>query len=136
LLFFISGVFGALLDNAAVYMSFAASTAARYNVTIDQTAIDENGSSVGFLYVFFREHPIDAISTIRALSAGSVLMGGCTLIGNAPNIVIAFMATRYAYRTRNGHVRSYIEQIGFVRQMLTACIVLTPVFCFVAFRML
>jgi Na+/H+ antiporter NhaD/arsenite permease-like protein len=143
LLFLISGVFSALLDNAAVYISFAASAAARHNITIEQTTLDESGSTVGFLYVFFEQYPVEAFRLIRALSAGSVLMGGCTLIGNAPNIVVTFMATRYAYRVRSAAVDSstnvpyrYVERVGFLRQMITATVVLAPIFLVVAFVML
>lgn len=131
MLFFLSGLFGAFLDNAAVYISFAGNAAARYNITIDRTSQDENGSTVGFLYVFFSERPINAVEIIRSLSAGSVLMGGCTLIGNAPNIVIAFMATRFTDRQS-----TRIKQIGFLRHMFIASFVLIPILIFVAFRML
>ena len=79
---------------------------------------------------------------MRAISAGSVLMGACTLLGNAPNMIVALMATRYTYRVNN--VLSQIEQnpvyhletIGFIRFMITSCLILTPIFVFIALLML
>ncbi|CAF1003769.1 unnamed protein product [Rotaria sordida] len=142
-LFLFSGIFASFLDNAPVYISFAASAAARYNITIDQS--DNNG----FLAVFFSQYETDAIQTIRAISAGSVLMGGCTLIGNAPNMIIVLMATRYTYRTRikmnqsktkenieDNLITYHLENISFMRSLVTACPILIPIFVFVAFFML
>ncbi|CAF1139348.1 unnamed protein product [Adineta ricciae] len=126
LLFFFSGIFAALLDNAPVYISFAASAAGRYNITVDQS------NSNGFLSTFFTKHETDAIITIRAISAGSVLMGACTLLGNAPNMIVALMATRYTYRVNNSLSQIeqipvyHLETIGFIRFMSTSCLILTP----------
>ncbi|CAF4950893.1 unnamed protein product [Rotaria sp. Silwood1] len=142
-LFLFSGIFGSVLDNAPVYISFAASAAARYNITVDQS--DNNG----FLAVFFSHYETDAITTIRAISAGSVLMGGCTLIGNSPNMIIALMATRYTYQIRTKMYQSknkesteddlityHLENISFIRSLVTACLILIPIFVVVAFFML
>ena len=136
-------MFASVLDNAPVYISFAASAAARYNITVDQSDND------GFLAVFFSKHETDAIRTIRAISAGSVLMGGCTLIGNAPNMIVAFMATRYTYRARttinrtendenneNNYTTYHLKSISFIRSLIIACLVLIPIFVIIAFFML
>ncbi|UJR07621.1 hypothetical protein I4U23_011910 [Adineta vaga] len=135
LLFLLSGIFAALLDNAPVYISFAASAAARHNITVDTT---------DFLATFFAEHETDAIITIRAISAGSVLMGACTLLGNAPNMIIALMATRYTYRLENSMNKSEdedipiyrLENVGFIRFMITSCLILTPIFVVIDLFML
>lgn len=136
-------MFAAVLDNAPVYISFAASAAAKYNVSVDQP------DNIGFLSVFFSQHESDAITSIRAISAGSVMMGGCTLIGNAPNMLVVFMATRYTYRTRidihqsDNQVHTdaelttcHIENISFMRSLVTACLILIPMFVVIAFFML
>lgn len=133
-----SGIFASVLDNAPVYISFAASTAAQYNITVDQT--DHNG----FLGVFFAQYETDAIIAMRAISAGSVLMGGCTLIGNAPNMIVALMATRYTYHTwtkanRLGNtekdeiyfVKVPLESVSFIRSLITACLILIPLFAII-----
>jgi hypothetical protein len=135
-----SGIFAALLDNAPVYISFAASAAARYNMTVDQS------DNTGFLAVFFSQHETDAIITIRAISAGSVLMGACTLLGNAPNMIVALMATRYTYRSQtkmnkpeneeDDYVTYHLESIGFIRLLVTVCLILTPIFVVISLFML
>ncbi|CAF4508449.1 unnamed protein product [Rotaria socialis] len=138
-LFVFSGIFASVLDNAPVYISFAASAAARYNITVDQS--DNNG----FLAVFFSRYEADAITSIRAISAGSVLMGGCTLIGNAPNMIVALMATRYSYRTRtkihraenaeDDFVNYHLENISFIRSLITSCLILIPLFVIITIFM-
>ncbi|CAF4170153.1 unnamed protein product [Rotaria magnacalcarata] len=138
-LFVFSGIFASVLDNAPVYISFAASAAARYNITVEQS--DNNG----FLAVFFSRYQADAIESIRAISAGSVLMGGCTLIGNAPNMIVALMATRYSYRKRtkihraenadDDFVTDHLENISFIRSLITSCLILIPLFVIITIFM-
>ncbi|CAM2706955.1 unnamed protein product [Rotaria socialis] len=148
LLFLLSSVFAAILDNAPVYISFAASAAARFNITIDESVSSVDGSSSGFLSTFFITYQTDAVATMRAISAGSVLMGACTLLGNAPNMIVSLMATRYTYRVRTRQVTRahsdgqeeyvvhHIQKVGFVRMLLIACATLTPIFIVVTMLML
>jgi len=73
-------------------------------------------------------------------------MGACTLLGNAPNMIIALMATRYTYRIQttmnrsendpDGFVTYHLESIGFIRLIITSCLILTPIFVVIAFFML
>jgi hypothetical protein len=69
-------------------------------------------------------------------------MGACTLLGNAPNMIIALMATRYTYRIQTkmnkieNFVTYHLESIGFIRLILTSCLILIPIFVVIAFFML
>jgi hypothetical protein len=73
-------------------------------------------------------------------------MGACTLLGNAPNMIVALMATRYTYRSRtkmnkpeneeDDYVTYHLESIGFIRLLVTVCLILTPIFVVISFFML
>jgi Na+/H+ antiporter NhaD/arsenite permease-like protein len=102
--FFVSGALSSVLDNAPTYLSFlttAQSTAATLGLAPSVVAVPAN--------------------LLAAISAGAVLMGANTYIGNGPNFMVKAMADAAGYRTPS-----------FGRYALTAVLVLAPVYAVTA----
>jgi Na+/H+ antiporter NhaD/arsenite permease-like protein len=103
--FFVSGALSSVLDNAPTYLTFlttAQSTAASLGL-----ATEVAGVPAAFL---------------AALSAGAVLMGANTYIGNGPNFMVKSIAESSGYRT-----------LSFGRYAVAAVLVLSPVYAATAF---
>jgi len=102
--FFVSGALSSVLDNAPTYLTFL-------------TAAQSTASSLGLA--------VDVVSVpaslLAAVSAGSVLMGANTYIGNGPNFMVKSMAESSGY-----HMPS------FVRYAVMAVLVLSPVYAVTA----
>ncbi|MBI3804957.1 MAG: sodium:proton antiporter [Nitrospirae bacterium] len=79
--FWITGLLSAMLDNAPTYLTFLSAAFGLYHLNIDL-----NGDVGRFL----TEHAI----YLRAVSAGAVLFGAMTYIGNAPNFLVKTIATQ------------------------------------------
>jgi Na+/H+ antiporter NhaD/arsenite permease-like protein len=78
-LFWASGSLSALLDNAPTYAAFAALA---------------RGLSRGQADLVAGIEPIK----LAALSAGTVVMGATTYIGNGPNLMVKAISERFGYR--------------------------------------
>jgi Na+/H+ antiporter NhaD/arsenite permease-like protein len=91
--FWMTGVLSAILDNAPSYLVF-----------FDLAGIRPETMTVG-------QAPV-----LRAISAGAVMFGGLTYIGNAPNLML-----------RNVASQGGVRMPGFVPFMLFAATVMLPV---------
>lgn len=103
--FFVSGLLSSVLDNAPTYLTFlttAQSTSAALNLPTSVVAVPG--------------------SFLAAISAGAVLMGANTYIGNGPNFMVKSMAESAGYRMPS-----------FGRFALLAVAVLSPVYAATAF---
>jgi Na+/H+ antiporter NhaD/arsenite permease-like protein len=102
--FFVSGVLSSVLDNAPTYLTFL-------------TAAQSTSTSLGLA--------VDVVSVpaslLAAVSAGSVLMGANTYIGNGPNFMVKSMAESSGYRMPS-----------FVRYAVMAVLILSPVYAVTA----
>jgi Na+/H+ antiporter NhaD/arsenite permease-like protein len=104
-LFWVSGLLSAVLDNAPTYAAF--------------TALARGLSEGG-------EHLVAGIEPLRlaAISAGSVVMGATTYIGNGPNLMVKAIAERSGYR-----LPSFLQYFLFAfAMMLPAHALLTLAF--------
>lgn len=102
--FFVSGALSSVLDNAPTYLTFltaAQSTAASLGLTVDVVSVPA--------------------SLLAAVSAGSVLMGANTYIGNGPNFMVKSMAESSGY-----------PMPSFGRYALAAVLILSPVYAVTA----
>jgi Na+/H+ antiporter NhaD/arsenite permease-like protein len=106
-LFWASGALSAVLDNAPTYAAFAALS---------------RGLSVG------QEHLVAGITPIKlaAVSAGSVVMGATTYIGNGPNLIVKSIAERSGYSLPSF---ARFAVIAFLA-MLPAHLIMTAAFIF------
>ena len=103
--FFVSGVLSSILDNAPTYLTFlttAQSTAAVLQLPTSVVAVPP--------------------SFLAAISAGAVLMGANTYIGNGPNFMVKSIAEEAGYRMPS-----------FARYAVLAVAVLSPVYAATAF---
>ncbi len=98
--FLVSGALSSVLDNAPTYLTFL-------------TAAQSTATSLG-LPVAVAAVPA---SFLAAVSAGSVLMGANTYIGNGPNFMVRSIADASGYRMPS-----------FARYALMATVVLSPVY--------
>jgi Na+/H+ antiporter NhaD/arsenite permease-like protein len=102
--FFVSGALSSVLDNAPTYLTFL-------------TAAQSTATSLGLV--------ADVVSVpaslLAAVSAGSVLMGANTYIGNGPNFMVKSMAEAAGYRMPS-----------FGRYAVMAILVLSPVYAVTA----
>jgi len=80
--FWVTGALSSILDNAPTYLTFAA--AASGLMGTDATRLNE------LLYV--SREGIRGEALLRAISAGAVLMGANTYIGNGPNFMVKAIA--------------------------------------------
>jgi Na+/H+ antiporter NhaD/arsenite permease-like protein len=103
LCFWLAGLLSAFLDNAPSYLVF-----------FDLAGIRPEAMTAG------------QAAALRAISAGAVMFGGLTYIGNASNLVLRTVASHRGVRMP-----------GFVPFMLWAALVMLPVLgvvCAVFFR--
>jgi Na+/H+ antiporter NhaD/arsenite permease-like protein len=103
--FFVSGFLSSVLDNAPTYLTF---------LTTAQSTAASLGLATGVASV--------PGAFLAAVSAGSVLMGANTYIGNGPNFMVKSLAEASGYRTHS-----------FGRYALHALLVLSPVYAATAF---
>jgi Na+/H+ antiporter NhaD/arsenite permease-like protein len=102
--FFVSGALSSVLDNAPTYLTFltaAQSTASSLGLRVDVVGVPA--------------------SLLAAISAGSVLMGANTYIGNGPNFMVKSIAEASGYRMPS-----------FGRYAVMAILVLSPVYAVTA----
>jgi Na+/H+ antiporter NhaD/arsenite permease-like protein len=102
--FFVSGALSSVLDNAPTYLTFltaAQSTQPRSVLRLDVVSVPA--------------------SLLAAVSAGSVLMGANTYIGNGPNFMVKSMAEASGYRMPS-----------FGRYAMMAILILSPVYAVTA----
>ena len=102
--FFVSGALSSVLDNAPTYLTFlkaAQSTATSLGLVADVVSVPA--------------------SLLAAVSAGSVLMGANTYIGNGPNFMVKSMAEAAGYRMPS-----------FGRYAVMAILILSPVYAVTA----
>jgi Na+/H+ antiporter NhaD/arsenite permease-like protein len=103
--FFVSGALSSFLDNAPTYLTFlttAQSTAAHLQLPTSVVSVPG--------------------SYLAAISAGSVLMGANTYIGNGPNFMVKSIAEGAGYRMPS-----------FGRYAVLAVVILSPVYAVTAF---
>jgi Na+/H+ antiporter NhaD/arsenite permease-like protein len=103
--FFVTGALSSVLDNAPTYLSF---------LTTAQSTTASLGLAPAVVSV--------PASFLAAISAGAVLMGANTYIGNGPNFMVKSMAEASGYRMPS-----------FGRFALAALLVLSPVYAATAF---
>jgi Na+/H+ antiporter NhaD/arsenite permease-like protein len=98
--FFVSGILSSVLDNAPTYLTF---------LTAAQSTASALGLSVAIVSV--------PAGFLAAVSAGAVLMGANTYIGNGPNFMVKSMAEASGYRMPS-----------FGRYAMMALLVLSPIY--------
>ena len=101
--FWASGLLSSFLDNAPTYLTFA---------SVGSGLLGTDAADLGQLLA----HP-DGPAILTAVSAGSVLMGANTYIGNGPNFMVKAIAEL-----------SGVEMPGFFRYMLWSGLILVPLF--------
>jgi Na+/H+ antiporter NhaD/arsenite permease-like protein len=106
--FWASGVLSSFLDNAPTYLTFA---------SVASGLLGTDAESLRALVA----HP-GGPRLLEAVSAGSVLMGANTYIGNGPNFMVKAIAELAG-----------VPMPGFFRYMLWSGIVLVPLFVAVTF---
>ena len=106
--FWASGVLSSFLDNAPTYLTFA---------SVGSGLVGTDASQLGQLLA----HP-DGPSILKAVSAGAVLMGANTYIGNGPNFMVKAIAELGG-----------VPMPGFFRYMLWSGLILVPLFVAVTF---
>jgi len=106
--FWASGVLSSFLDNAPTYLTFA---------SVGSGLLGTDASQLGQLLA----HP-DGPSILKAVSAGAVLMGANTYIGNGPNFMVKAIAELGG-----------VPMPGFFRYMLWSGLILVPLFVAVTF---
>lgn len=102
-LFWASGLLSSFLDNAPTYLTFA---------SVGSGLLGTDAADLGQLLA----HP-DGPRVLAAVSAGAVLMGANTYIGNGPNFMVKAIAEL-----------SGVDMPGFFRYMLWSATILLPLF--------
>ena len=106
--FWASGILSSFLDNAPTYLTFA---------SVGSGLAGTDASNLALLLA----HP-DGPPLLTAVSAGAVLMGANTYIGNGPNFMVKAIAEL-----------SGVQMPGFFRYMLWSGLILLPLFVAVTF---
>ncbi|HEX9308014.1 MAG TPA: sodium:proton antiporter [Anaeromyxobacter sp.] len=106
--FWASGFLSSFLDNAPTYLTFA---------SVGSGLLGTDAANLGQLLA----HP-DGPAILTAVSAGAVLMGANTYIGNGPNFMVKAMAELGG-----------VQMPGFFRYMLWSGAILVPLFVAVTF---
>jgi Na+/H+ antiporter NhaD/arsenite permease-like protein len=101
--FWATGLLSSFLDNAPTYLTFA---------SVGSGVLGTDATDLGALLA----HP-DGPAVLRAVSAGAVLMGANTYIGNGPNFMVKAIAELGG-----------IPMPGFFRYMLWSGAILLPLF--------
>ena len=107
--FWTTGVLSATLDNAPTYLTFLSAAFGLHHL---------NMSLSGDVALFVREHAL----YLRAISAGAVLFGAVTYIGNAPNFLVKTIAEQ-----------SGIAVPTFLGYMKYSIAILIPLFSLIGF---
>jgi Na+/H+ antiporter NhaD/arsenite permease-like protein len=116
--FWIAGALSSVLDNAPTYLAF-------FNMALGRLGIrpeDVSGILAGTL-----SSPVSAefVLYLKAISAGAVLMGANTYIGNGPNLMVWSIAKE-----------SGVKMPGFFGYMLWSLAILVPTFVIVTITLL
>jgi Na+/H+ antiporter NhaD/arsenite permease-like protein len=106
--FWASGILSSFLDNAPTYLTFA---------SVGSALLGTDAADLGHLLA----HP-GGPAILTAVSAGSVLMGANTYIGNGPNFMVKAIAEL-----------SGVQMPGFFRYMIWSGVILVPLFVAVTF---
>jgi Na+/H+ antiporter NhaD/arsenite permease-like protein len=86
--FWFSGALSSFLDNAPTYLTFAATAAGQFGVSVDDPA---------YLAALLTKGR-DAVEVLAAISCGAVFMGANTYIGNGPNFMVKAIAEENGVR--------------------------------------
>jgi Na+/H+ antiporter NhaD/arsenite permease-like protein len=106
--FWAAGALSSFRDNAPTYLTFA---------SVGSGLAGTDAADLGLLLA----HP-DGPAILKAVSAGAVLMGANTYIGNGPNFMVKAIAEL-----------SGVQMPGFFRYMLWSGLILLPLFVAVTF---
>jgi Na+/H+ antiporter NhaD/arsenite permease-like protein len=101
--FWATGLLSSFLDNAPTYLTFA---------SVGSSLLGTDAADLGKLLA----HP-EGPRLLAAISAGAVLMGANTYIGNGPNFMVKAMAELGG-----------VAMPGFFRYVLWALLVLVPIY--------
>jgi Na+/H+ antiporter NhaD/arsenite permease-like protein len=104
--FWTTGALSSFLDNAPTYLTFAATAAGRFGVSIDDPQ---------YLAHLLDAGP-EAARALAAISCGAVMMGAMTYIGNGPNFMVKAIAERDG-----------VEMPSFLGYMRWSAVVLLPI---------
>src|SRR6185503_9094608 len=104
--FWMSGALSSFLDNAPTYLTFTAMASGLVGSSTESLA--------GLLQSDL------GIALLRAVSAGSVLMGANTYIGNGPNFMVKSIAEHH-----------HVKMPSFGGYMVYSCSILLPIFVLV-----
>lgn len=107
--FWITGLLSATLDNAPTYLTFLSAAFGLHHLNMD---------AAGDVALFVKEHAL----YLKAVSAGAVLFGAVTYIGNAPNFLVKTIAEQ-----------SGVEVPTFLGYMKYSMAVLMPLFLLIGF---
>lgn len=107
--FWITGLLSATLDNAPTYLTFLSAAFGLHHLNMD---------AAGDVALFIKEHAL----YLKAVSAGAVLFGAVTYIGNAPNFLVKTIAEQ-----------SGVEVPTFLGYMKYSMAVLIPLFLLIGF---
>jgi len=110
--FWSTGALSSFLDNAPTYLTFAATAAGQFGVSVDGTS---------YLAEFLRQGDL-AVRLLAAISCGAVFMGANTYIGNGPNFMVKAIAEE------NG-----VKMPSFFGYMGWSLAVLVPLFAIVGY---
>lgn len=108
--FWLSGALSSFLDNAPTYLTFMALALGQLSIEPSQVTAILTGAAPGPAATQFALY-------LKAISAGAVMMGANTYIGNAPNFMVLSIA--------RGHG---VKMPSFFGYMLWSGLVLLPVF--------
>ena len=104
-LFWLNGLLSSVLDNAPTYAAFVAAACGRVAECVDAGHLGGLASSP------------EGIPLLVAISAGSVVMGALTYIGNGPNLLVKSVARDHGY-----------EMPSFFGYIVWAGVILLPLF--------
>lgn len=107
--FWTTGLLSATLDNAPTYLTFLSAVFGLHHLDLNE------GGDIG---LFLASHAV----YLKAISAGAVLFGAMTYIGNAPNFLVKTIAEQAG-----------IEVPSFLGYMKYSIVILLPLFLLIGF---
>ncbi len=113
--FWVSGALSSFLDNAPTYLTFMTMAMGQLGIEPSQVTAVLSGATPGAVADRFA-------ACLTAISAGAVMMGANTYIGNAPNFMVLSIARSHG-----------VKMPSFFGYMLWSGLVLLPAFLIVTF---
>jgi Na+/H+ antiporter NhaD/arsenite permease-like protein len=101
----VTGLLSSALDNAPTYLAFTAAACGRVAECVEAGHLGALATSP------------EGIPLLAAVSAGSVVMGALTYIGNGPNLLVKAVAHDHGY-----------DMPSFFGYVLWAAVILLPLF--------